>query len=62
MTRITPGGPAHDAGLMMGDKIMQVCSEKELWSRSTRWHHVYSRETVRNGASGAVLLLLRFEY
>uniref|UniRef100_A0A3Q3LHH1 Tax1-binding protein 3 n=1 Tax=Labrus bergylta TaxID=56723 RepID=A0A3Q3LHH1_9LABR len=24
VTRITPGGPAHDAGLRMGDKIMQV--------------------------------------
>uniref|UniRef100_UPI0037E8E873 tax1-binding protein 3 n=1 Tax=Semicossyphus pulcher TaxID=241346 RepID=UPI0037E8E873 len=24
VTRITPGGPAQDAGLRMGDKIMQV--------------------------------------
>lgn len=24
VTRITPGGPAHEAGLRMGDKIMQV--------------------------------------
>ncbi|XP_028856063.1 tax1-binding protein 3 [Denticeps clupeoides] len=24
VTRVTPGGPAEDAGLIMGDKIMQV--------------------------------------
>lgn len=29
MTRITPGGPADEAGLKMGDKILQVRSEKD---------------------------------
>lgn len=52
VTRITPGGPAQDAGLKMGDKIMQVCSEIELWSRSTRWHHVYTRESDRSCTKG----------
>lgn len=28
VTRITPEGPAQEAGLRMGDKILQVCSEK----------------------------------
>lgn len=45
VTRITPGGPAHEAGLRMGDKIMQVCSEAAFRSRSTRWHHEYTRES-----------------
>lgn len=45
MTRITPGGPAHEAGLRMGDKIMQVCSETAFHSRSTRWHHEYTGES-----------------
>lgn len=58
VTRITPGGPADEAGLRMGDKIMQVCSETELWSDSTRWHHVYTRESDRSCASGADLAAL----
>lgn len=27
MTRVSSGGPADEAGLKEGDKIMQVCSE-----------------------------------
>lgn len=48
VTRITPGGPADAAGLMMGDKIMQVCSEMDLCPKSTRWHYAY---TTVSGAS-----------
>lgn len=28
VTRVSPGGPADEAGLKEGDKIMQVCREK----------------------------------
>lgn len=28
VTRVSPGGPADEAGLKEGDKIMQVCTEK----------------------------------
>lgn len=40
VTRISPKGPADLAGLKMGDKIMQVCSEMKFFflnSWSTRW-------------------------
>lgn len=30
VTRITPKGPAEMAGLMMGDKILQVCNEVNI--------------------------------
>lgn len=30
VTRITPKGPADQAGLMMGDKILQVCNEVNI--------------------------------
>lgn len=46
VTRITPGGPADVAGLMAGDKIMQVCSE--IWWRATRWQCVYTAVSDRH--------------
>lgn len=39
MTRVSPGGPAYEAGLKEGDKIMQVCS----------------KNVPQGGASGVVL-------
>lgn len=56
MTRISPGGPAEMAGLMMGDKIMQVCSEIQHWSRDPQDGTVFS--SVSYTASGALLTML----
>uniref|UniRef100_A0A8D3ABP9 Tax1-binding protein 3 n=1 Tax=Scophthalmus maximus TaxID=52904 RepID=A0A8D3ABP9_SCOMX len=55
VTRISPGGPAEVSGLMMGDKIMQVCREVGLWSKSTRWHYVCASVSGGSFASGALI-------
>ncbi|KAM8745283.1 tax1-binding protein 3 [Acanthopagrus schlegelii] len=53
VTRITPGGPAHEAGLRMGDKIMQVNG----WDM-TMVTHDQARKTLTKKNEDTVRLLV----
>ncbi|XP_073332898.1 tax1-binding protein 3 [Pagrus major] len=53
VTRITPGGPAHEAGLRMGDKIMQVNG----WDMTVVTHD-QARKTLTKKNQDTVRLLV----
>lgn len=52
MTRVSPGGPADEAGLKEGDKIMQVCSENSPQGDASSAYHVGVDASVKM-ASGS---------
>lgn len=55
VTRITPGGPAHEAGLRMGDKIMQVNG----WDMTMVTHDQARRRLTKRKENVVRLLVTR---